>query len=112
MNVTDMANSTTEGTTSAVTEGVTKSLTTLYTEANTTHNLVVTTALPPISDSTIVGVVIFVILLTVAVLGFVLYRYLCHKKGAYRTTGELAPGEDLDEDHHNQTGNEKKEYFI
>lgn len=57
-------------------------------------------------------VVIVVIVLTVAVLAFLLYRYLCHNKGAYRTTGELAPGEDPDEDFTNQTSSEKKEYFI
>lgn len=57
-------------------------------------------------------VVIIVILLTIAVLAFLLYRYLCHNKGAYRTTGELAPGEDPDEDFTNQTSSEKKEYFI
>lgn len=57
-------------------------------------------------------VVIVVIVLTIAVLAFLLYRYLCHNKGAYRTTGELAPGEDPDEDLPNQTSSEKKEYFI
>lgn len=59
-----------------------------------------------------VSVVIILILLTVAVVGFLLYRYLCHNKGDYRTTGELAPGEDLDEDDGNQAAGEKKEYFI
>lgn len=57
-------------------------------------------------------VVITVIVLTVVVLAFLLYRYLCHNKGAYRTTGELAPGEDLDEEFTNQAPSEKKEYFI
>lgn len=57
-------------------------------------------------------VVIVVILLTIVVLAFLLYRYLCHNKGAYRTTGELAPGEDPDEDFTNKTSGEKKEYFI
>lgn len=56
--------------------------------------------------------VIVLILLTVAVLGFLLYRYLCHNKGDYRTTGELAPGQDPDEDFSNQTADGKKEYFI
>lgn len=60
----------------------------------------------------LVSVVIVLILLTVAVVGFLLYRYLCHNKGDYRTTGELAPGEDLDEDVGNQAAGEKKEYFI
>lgn len=57
-------------------------------------------------------VVIVLILLTVVVVGFLLYCYLCHNKGDYRTTGELAPGEDLDEDVGNQAAGEKKEYFI
>uniref|UniRef100_A0A3Q1F9A8 Si:ch211-210c8.7 n=1 Tax=Acanthochromis polyacanthus TaxID=80966 RepID=A0A3Q1F9A8_9TELE len=57
-------------------------------------------------------VVIVLILLTLAALGFLLYRYLCHNKGAYRTTGELAPGEDPDEEYTNQGVSEKKEYFI
>uniref|UniRef100_A0A3Q2ZVP0 Si:ch211-210c8.7 n=1 Tax=Kryptolebias marmoratus TaxID=37003 RepID=A0A3Q2ZVP0_KRYMA len=56
--------------------------------------------------------VISLILLTVAVMAFLLYRYYCHKKGQYRTTGELAPGEDPDEDFRNQAMSEKKEYFI
>uniref|UniRef100_A0A671VET9 Si:ch211-210c8.7 n=1 Tax=Sparus aurata TaxID=8175 RepID=A0A671VET9_SPAAU len=57
-------------------------------------------------------VVIVLILLTVAALGFLLYRYLCHNKGDYRTTGELAPGEDPDEEYSNKATSEKKEYFI
>uniref|UniRef100_A0A3Q1CRN4 Uncharacterized protein n=1 Tax=Amphiprion ocellaris TaxID=80972 RepID=A0A3Q1CRN4_AMPOC len=57
-------------------------------------------------------VVIVLILLTLAALGFLLYRYLCHNKGAYRTTGELAPGEDPDEEYTSQGVSEKKEYFI
>ena len=58
-------------------------------------------------------VVIALLLVTLAVVGFLLYRYLCHNKGAYRTTGEPAPGEDLAEDHKpNQAPNDKKEYFI
>lgn len=57
-------------------------------------------------------VVIVLTVLTVVALGFLLYRYLCHNKGDYRTTGELAPGEDPDEDYSNQAMSEKKEYFI
>lgn len=57
-------------------------------------------------------VVIVLILLTVAALGVLLYRYLCHNKGDYRTTGELAPGEDPEEDNSNRDVSEKKEYFI
>lgn len=56
--------------------------------------------------------VIAIIVLTLVALAFLLYRYLCHNKGAYRTTGELAPGEDPDEDDANQNTSGKKEYFI
>uniref|UniRef100_A0A665W5K6 Si:ch211-210c8.7 n=1 Tax=Echeneis naucrates TaxID=173247 RepID=A0A665W5K6_ECHNA len=70
------------------------------------------TSLPTQADTTVIQVVIVLILVTVAVMGFLLYRYLCHNKGDYRTTGELAPGEDPDEDHSNQEASEKKEYFI
>lgn len=56
--------------------------------------------------------VIVLILLTLAALGILLYRYLCHNKGDYRTTGELAPGEDPEADYSNQDVSEKKEYFI
>lgn len=89
----------------------TRPLTTLPTEAKTTINQVVTTALPPCPGNAVIGVVIAIILVTVAVLCFLLYRYFCHNKGDYRTTGELAPGEDPDEEH-NQAESEKKEYFI
>lgn len=57
-------------------------------------------------------VVIVIIVLTLVVLAFLLYRYLCHNKGAYRTTGELAPGEDPDEGDASQDTSGKKEYFI
>lgn len=50
------------------------------------------------------------ILLTVAALCFLLYWYLCQNKGDYRTTGELAPGEEPDDECGQQA--EKKEYFI
>ncbi|KAM9752401.1 uncharacterized protein ACNS7B_008904 [Menidia menidia] len=73
---------------------------------------VVTTAAPSTPDSAVIAVVIALILLTVAALAFLLYRYLCHNKGDYRTTGELAPGEDPDEEYSNQAASEKKEYFI
>ncbi|KAF7653891.1 hypothetical protein LDENG_00077210 [Lucifuga dentata] len=89
-----------------------KSLTSLPTLPNTIVFQVVTAAVPTHTDSTVAGVVIALILLTVAVVGFLLYRYLCHNKGAYRTTGELAPGEDPEEDHSGQAASEKKEYFI
>ncbi|KAG7221709.1 hypothetical protein INR49_000076 [Caranx melampygus] len=88
------------------------------TQANTTTTAtattiqVVTTAVPATADSAVIAVVIVLILVTVAVLGFLLYRYLCHNKGDYRTTGELAPGEDPDEEFTNQEASEKKEYFI
>uniref|UniRef100_A0A667Y9U5 Si:ch211-210c8.7 n=1 Tax=Myripristis murdjan TaxID=586833 RepID=A0A667Y9U5_9TELE len=57
-------------------------------------------------------VVIALVLLTIAVLGFLLYRYLCHNKGDYRTTGEPGPGEEFNEDYNDQATSEKKEYFI
>ncbi|KAJ3587095.1 hypothetical protein NHX12_013485 [Muraenolepis orangiensis] len=73
----------------------------------------VTTAAPMHTESTVIGVVIALLLVTLAVAGFLLYRYLCHNKGAYRTTGEPAPGEDFAEDSKpNQATNDKKEYFI
>ncbi|XP_030278359.1 uncharacterized protein LOC115584777 isoform X2 [Sparus aurata] len=86
--------------------------TTLSSYTNTIVTEVVTTAAPESIDSTIITVVIVLILLTVAALGFLLYRYLCHNKGDYRTTGELAPGEDPDEEYSNKATSEKKEYFI
>uniref|UniRef100_A0A8C4GSY3 Si:ch211-210c8.7 n=1 Tax=Dicentrarchus labrax TaxID=13489 RepID=A0A8C4GSY3_DICLA len=70
------------------------------------------TSLPTQADTTMIQVVIVLILLTIAALGILLYRYLCHNKGDYRTTGELAPGEDPDEEYSNQAMSEKKEYFI
>uniref|UniRef100_A0A3P8U6J2 Si:ch211-210c8.7 n=1 Tax=Amphiprion percula TaxID=161767 RepID=A0A3P8U6J2_AMPPE len=66
----------------------------------------------PVSSLSPKTLVIVLILLTLAALGFLLYRYLCHNKGAYRTTGELAPGEDPDEEYTSQGVSEKKEYFI
>ncbi|KAK9515179.1 hypothetical protein VZT92_025846 [Zoarces viviparus] len=86
-------------------------LTTLPPEADATMIQVVTTAAPASSDA-VVAVVVVVILLTVVALGFLLYRYLCHNKGDYRTTGEPAPGEDPDDQQNNQAMSEKKEYFI
>ncbi|KAI1897063.1 hypothetical protein AGOR_G00079260 [Albula goreensis] len=67
-----------------------------------------TTALPTHTDSTVIGVVIALVLLTMAGLGFLLYRYLCHNKGDYRTTGEPVPGEEDDP----ADPEDKKEYFI
>ncbi|GLD50325.1 bridging integrator 2 [Lates japonicus] len=99
--------------TTAVTEKTTMGpLTSLPTRADTTIIQVVTTAAPAGPDSAVIAVVIVLILLTVAALGFLLYRYLCHNKGDYRTTGELAPGEDPNEEYSNQAASEKKEYFI
>lgn len=83
-------------------------LTSLPTQADTT----MTQAAPTSPDSAVIAVVIVLILLTVAALGFLLYRYLCHNKGDYRTTGEPAPGEDPDDEYSNQAKTEKKEYFI
>ncbi|XP_015236560.1 PREDICTED: small cell adhesion glycoprotein isoform X1 [Cyprinodon variegatus] len=85
---------------------------TSFPPADTTVFQVVTTVAPASSDSALIAVVIVIILLTFAVFAFLLYRYLCHNKGDYRTTGELAPGEDPDEDFGNQAASEKKEYFI
>ncbi|KAJ8258198.1 hypothetical protein GJAV_G00194270 [Gymnothorax javanicus] len=69
-----------------------------------------TTAAPPQTDSAVIGVVIALVLLTMLGLAFLLYCYLCHNRGAYRTTGEPAPGEDSDPDPVEPS--EKKEYFI
>ncbi|KAK2851813.1 hypothetical protein Q5P01_008089 [Channa striata] len=97
-------------------------VTSLPTQAHTTMiqvsstlffcRILITTAAPSDSNSIVIGVVIVVILLTVAVFGILLCRYLCHNKGDYRTTGELAPGEDPEEDNSNRDVSEKKEYFI
>ncbi|XP_034733657.1 cell adhesion molecule 2-like isoform X2 [Etheostoma cragini] len=87
-------------------------LTSLPTQANTTMIPVVTTAAPASPDAAVIAVVIVLILLTVAALGFLLYRYLCHNKGDYRTTGEPAPGDDPEDEYNNQAASEKKEYFI
>uniref|UniRef100_A0A1A7WV07 Uncharacterized protein n=2 Tax=Iconisemion striatum TaxID=60296 RepID=A0A1A7WV07_9TELE len=110
MNSTDMRNMTTQ--TRVTARPAAGSLSPFATPAETTIPQAVTTAAPSGPDSAVVAVVVVVILLTVGVLGFLLYRYLCHNKGDYRTTGELAPGEDADEDDSNQTATEKKEYFI
>ncbi|KAG5838189.1 hypothetical protein ANANG_G00221150 [Anguilla anguilla] len=67
-----------------------------------------TTAVPPQTDSTVIGVVIALVLLTMAGLAFLLYRYLCHNRGAYRTSGEPAPGEDYEP----VDPSDKEEYFI
>ncbi|KAJ8016873.1 hypothetical protein DPEC_G00011870 [Dallia pectoralis] len=72
-----------------------------------------TTVLPAqTDDSVLIGVVIVVVLVTLAVLSFFLYRYFCHNKGAYRTTGEPAPGEDPERTNSETVNEEKKEYFI
>ncbi|XP_061541613.1 small cell adhesion glycoprotein-like [Phycodurus eques] len=63
-------------------------------------------------DTTVIAVVVTLIVVTVVLLGILLYHYMCHNKGDYRTTGELAPGDDPDEDRGNQAAGEKKEYFI
>lgn len=84
----------------------------LPTQADTTGIQVMTTAVPTSTDSAVIAGVIVLILLTVATLCFLLYWYLCHNKGDYRTTGELAPGEDPDEENSNQDLGQKKEYFI
>ncbi|KAI5609023.1 hypothetical protein C0J50_6025, partial [Silurus asotus] len=55
--------------------------------------------------------VILLVLCTLAGLVYLLYRYMCHNKGIYRTTGEAAPGVDPDKVFHD-TITENKEYFI
>lgn len=64
------------------------------------------------TDSVVIAVVIILVLCTVAGLAFVLYRYLCHSKGVYRTTGEPAPGLDPDQVYQDTVTENKKEYFI
>ncbi|XP_078025947.1 uncharacterized protein LOC144464131 [Epinephelus lanceolatus] len=117
MNISDMSPATTLST--YINTNVTEAsdmgpLTQLPTQADTTMIQVVTTtaAAPAGTDSAVIAVVVVLILLTIAVLGFLLYRYLCHNKGDYRTTGEPAPGEDPEEEYNNQAASEKKEYFI
>lgn len=56
-------------------------------------------------------VVILLVLCTLAGLVYLLYHYLCHNKGIYRTTGEAAPGVDPDQVYQD-TVTENKEYFI
>uniref|UniRef100_A0AAY4CT80 Uncharacterized protein n=1 Tax=Denticeps clupeoides TaxID=299321 RepID=A0AAY4CT80_9TELE len=72
-------------------------------------SLCLVTCPPPLLLET---VVIVLILLSLAAFGFLLYRYLCRNKGAYRTTGELAPGEDPDQVYNDTVTPIKKEYFI
>lgn len=57
-------------------------------------------------------VVIALILVTLVVCGFLLYRYLYHSKGVYRTAGEPAPGVDPDQVYNDTVTENKKEYFI
>ncbi|KAG7521110.1 hypothetical protein JOB18_042918 [Solea senegalensis] len=111
MNSSDKVPLTTDMPGTNVTENM-GALTSRPTQADTTVIQVLTTAVPPDSHCAVIAVVVAIILLTLAVFGFLLYRYLCHNKGDYRTTGELAPGEDLDDEQSNQAVSEKKEYFI
>lgn len=87
-------------------------VTSLPTQAESTVIQVVTTVAPTSSDSAVIAVVVVLILLTLVVLGFVVCRYLYHNRGDYRTTGELAPGEDPEEEDSNKPAPQKKEYFI
>ncbi|KAF4078698.1 hypothetical protein AMELA_G00202100 [Ameiurus melas] len=73
--------------------------------------MVPTAVAPNNRDSVVLGVVILLVLCTLAGLVFLLYRYLCHNKGIYRTTGEAAPGVNPDRVYHD-TVTENKEYFI
>nr|XP_057907713.1 small cell adhesion glycoprotein-like [Doryrhamphus excisus] len=89
-------------------------------EPEPTHAIVNGTAASPTGtvDTTVVAVVVTLILLTVVMLAFLLYCYMCHNKGDYRTTGEPAPGQDPDDDDDEdgerrpQAAGAKKEYFI
>ncbi|KAK1803369.1 hypothetical protein P4O66_004031 [Electrophorus voltai] len=67
---------------------------------------------PAQPSAAVIGVVILLILCTMAALAFVMYRYLCHNKGTYRTTGEPAPGLDPDQVYNDTVTQNKKEYFI
>ncbi|KAA0707283.1 hypothetical protein E1301_Tti002604 [Triplophysa tibetana] len=71
-----------------------------------------TTGAPQQTDSAVIGVVIALVLVTLAVCTFLLYRYLCHNKGVYRTAGEPAPGVDPDQVYNDTVTPGKKEYFI
>lgn len=71
-----------------------------------------TPAAPVQTNSAVIGVVILLVLCTLAGLAFLLYRYLCHNKGAYRTAGEPAPGVDPDQVYQDTVTENKKEYFI
>ncbi|CAN9516042.1 unnamed protein product [Ophioblennius macclurei] len=117
MNTTDTASLTTldELTNATATKAPAVGPTTILpTQAETTIFHAATTVAPAGLDSAVVAVVVVLILLTVAALCFLLYRYMCHNKGDYRTTGEPAPGDDFnnDDDDSNQASTEKKEYFI
>uniref|UniRef100_A0A087YSS4 Si:ch211-210c8.7 n=2 Tax=Poecilia TaxID=8080 RepID=A0A087YSS4_POEFO len=57
-------------------------------------------------------VVVFAMLVTLGVIAYVLYRYMCRNKGDYRTTGEPAPGDYFYDESHTLGVSEKKEYFI
>lgn len=67
---------------------------------------------PSQSDSAVIAVVVLLVLVTLAAAAFLLYRYFCHNKGAYRTTGEPAPGEDPDQVYNDTVAPIKKEYYI
>lgn len=71
-----------------------------------------TPAAPQQTDSAVIGVVVVLVLVTIAIFGFLLYRYLCHNKGVYRTAGEPAPGIDPDQVYNDTVTSNKKEYFI
>ncbi|XP_005749058.1 glycophorin-C-like [Pundamilia nyererei] len=115
MNHTDSENLTTAFTTTYKSNKVSPGVAlveSLPTQTESTTIQVLTTVAPASSDSAVIAVVVILILLTLAALSFVLCRYLYHNRGDYRTTGELAPGEDPDEEDNNKPAPEKKEYFI
>ncbi|XP_068509421.1 small cell adhesion glycoprotein-like [Syngnathus scovelli] len=80
---------------------------------NTTENITAVTSTDHLKpNTTVIAVVSTLIVLTLVLLAVLVYHYMCHNKGDYRTTGEQAPGEDPDEDPASQAASEKKEYFI
>ncbi|ROL43168.1 Bridging integrator 2 [Anabarilius grahami] len=79
----------------------------------TVSDVTPTTTAPQQTDPAVIGVVIALILVTLALGVFLLYRYLCHSKGVYRTAGEPAPGVDPEQVYNDTTVTDnKKEYFI
>uniref|UniRef100_M4AZ18 Si:ch211-210c8.7 n=1 Tax=Xiphophorus maculatus TaxID=8083 RepID=M4AZ18_XIPMA len=70
------------------------------------------TAFPKQEHQTVHYAVVFAMLVTLGVVAFILYRYMCSNKGDYRTTGEPAPGDHFYDESNTPSASEKKEYFI